>query len=87
MSQISPMPQMAQTGQPSWSTASFGDTADTSPAELAELGSHYSDCQGKRGSLFTLRCLAERANGFIASRFVTTLAVATLIIGGCALVR
>ncbi|MDB5893554.1 MAG: hypothetical protein JWQ88_1085 [Rhodoferax sp.] len=81
------MPRLAQSAQPSWSTASFGDTAHTSPAELAELGDHYSDCQGHRGNLFTLRCLAERANGFMASRFVTTLAVATLIIGGCALVR
>ena len=72
---------------PSWRTASFGDTADTSPAELAELGQHIDHCRGHRGNLFTLRCLAERANGFIASRFVTTLAVAALVIGGLALVR
>jgi hypothetical protein len=68
---------------PSWSTASFGDTANTSPVELAALGEHLRHCRGSRGNLFTLRCLAESMNGFVAQRFVTTLAVATLGIGLC----
>ena len=68
---------------PSWSTASFGDTANTSPGELAALGEHLRHCRGSRGNLFTLRCLAESMNGFVVQRFVTTLAVATLCIGLC----
>ncbi|APW40149.1 hypothetical protein RD110_25525 [Rhodoferax koreense] len=71
---------------PNWSTASFGRDADTSPMELAALGEHLHHCRGSRGSLFALRCLAERMNGFVVSRFVTTLAVATVVIGVCAAV-
>lgn len=71
---------------PSWSTASFGSDADTSPVELAALGEHLHHCRGSRDSLFTLRCLAESMNGFVMSRFVTTLAVATVVIGICAAV-
>ncbi len=70
-----------------WSTSSFGNTANTSPVELAALGEHLHHCKGSRGKLFALRCMAESANGFVAARFVTTLAVATLLIGAsCALV-
>jgi len=71
---------------PRWSTASFGDNADTTPVELAALGEHLHHCQGSRGNLFTLRCLAESANGFVAPRLFTTLAVAAVLIGICAVV-
>jgi hypothetical protein len=64
-----------------WSTASFGDAADTSPLELAALGSHLSLCQGTRGRLFALRCVADSTRGFVAARFVTTLAILALLIG------
>jgi hypothetical protein len=37
---------------PHWSTASFGDTADTSPMELSALGDHLDLCRGLRGRLF-----------------------------------
>jgi hypothetical protein len=80
------MIKMNGIASPSWSTASFGDAANTSPGELAALGEHLHNCRGSRGNLFTLRCIAESTNGFFASRFVTTLAVATLLIGACALV-
>ena len=58
---------------PSWSTASFGDTADTSPMELSVLGEHLDLCKGSQGRLFTLQCIAETMKGFVAARFVTTL--------------
>jgi hypothetical protein len=80
------MMKMDVIASPSWSTASFGEAANTSPLELAALGEHLHNCRGSRGNLFTLRCLAESTNGFFASRFVTTLAVATLFMGVCALV-
>jgi hypothetical protein len=71
---------------PFWSTASFGETADTSPMELTTLGKHLDTCKGAHGRWFTLRCVAEAANGFIAARFVTTLVVATFMIGVASLV-
>lgn len=66
---------------PIWRTASFGDSADTSPMELSALGEHLDRCRGSRGRLFTLHCLAEALNGFLASRFVTTLVVVTILFG------
>ena len=64
---------------PSWSTASFGHAADTSPQELSALGDHLHHCQGQRGRLFTLHCLVETTHGAIAARFVTTLAVIAVV--------
>ena len=72
---------------PHWSTASFGDTADTSPVELSALGEHLNLCQDARGRLFALKCGAEAMHGFVAPRLVTTLAVlAALMIGIATLV-
>ena len=75
-----------QVATPSWRTASFGDSADTSPMELHELGDHLDRCKGSRGRLFTLRCVAETLNAFVAPRFVSTLLVVTLLIGAGTLV-
>ena len=69
-----------------WSTASFGDTADTSPMELSALGEHLDLCKGSRGRLFALQCAAETLNGFVAARFVTTLVMVALLIGVASLV-
>ncbi len=66
---------------PLWSTASFGDTADTSPMELSVLGAHMTACKTLKGPLFAARCTAEAMHGFVAGRMVTTLVVATLLIG------
>ncbi|HET7525034.1 MAG TPA: hypothetical protein VFK10_03750 [Burkholderiaceae bacterium] len=67
--------------KPPWSTASFGDAAETSPLELSVLGDHLDSCKRSHGRWFALQCAAERMNGFVAARFVTTLTVATLLIG------
>ncbi|WP_338415051.1 hypothetical protein [uncultured Sphaerotilus sp.] len=68
---------------PHWSTASFGDTADTSPMELSAQGDHLDLCQGLRGRLFAARCRAEVVHGFIASHLVTTaLGVMALVVAG-----
>ena len=66
---------------PLWSTASFGDNADTSPMELSALGAHRVACKPLKGHLFAARCAAEAMHGFVASRLVTTLVVAALLIG------
>lgn len=69
-----------------WSTSSFGDTADTSPTELSALGEHLSQCRGSHGRLFALQCSAQKLDGFVAGRFVTTLVIAALLIGVALLV-
>jgi hypothetical protein len=70
-----------------WSTASFGETADTTPMELSALGEHLDACKRTRGRLHDrLFALAESADGFISTRFVTTLVVVAFIIGVTSLV-
>lgn len=64
-----------------WSTASFDDSADTLPIELSALGEHLNQCKGSHGWLFALQCAAQSIEGFVAARFVTTLAVVALSIG------
>jgi hypothetical protein len=64
---------------PSWSTASFGDFAGTSSPELLALGAHLDQCKAPHGRVFALHCFAETLMGFVASRFVTTLALVALL--------
>jgi hypothetical protein len=66
---------------PCWSTASFGDTADTSPLELSALGEHLDLCKALTGRLFPVQCVAEGMHAFVAARFVTTLVVIALVFG------
>ena len=64
-----------------WSTASFGNTAETSPMELSALGAHLELCQRAHGRLFFLQCAAQTMHGFVVGRFVTTVVVVALLIG------
>ncbi len=64
---------------PFWATAA--GSPDTSPLELSALGDHVGRCNGSRGRLFALGCVADAVVGFVAPRFVTTL-VAVLIVFG-----
>jgi hypothetical protein len=72
---------LTPTYTPSWSTSSFGDATSTSPMELAALSQHLSNCSGSHKRLSTLQYIGELAHGFVASRFVTTLTIAAVIIG------
>ena len=74
-------PVSASAHQNRWTTAAFSEPADTSPMELDALGQHYDHCQCNRGRWFSLRCMVEALHGSVAPRFVTTLVVATLLIG------
>ena len=65
---------------PRWSTSSFGDAAKPSPLETASLGEHVATCRA-HGKLFALQCGALALHGFAASRFVTILAIASVLIG------
>lgn len=69
-----------------WSTASFGDTADTSPVELSALGAHLELCQKSHGRLFFLQCAVQTMHGFVVGRFVTTVVLVALLIGVLSLV-
>jgi hypothetical protein len=71
---------------PSWSTASFGDTADTSPMELAGLREHLDLCRESYSGMFAWQCVAQTMRGFMDARFITTLVVVAVLIGiGCLL--
>ena len=71
---------------PNWSTSSYFDPAASAPMELAALGEHLSLCQGTHQRWSTLRHLAGMLHRFAASRLVTTLAIAALLIGATLLV-
>ncbi len=71
---------------PRWSTASFGDTADTSPMELSVLGDHMARCSHLPGTLFSWQCTAEAVHRAVASRFVTTLTLATVVLAVTSLI-
>lgn len=53
--------------------------------ELAALGEHLDHCRAAPGGLSVLQYCAERLHGFVAARFVTTLFIVTLLMGGCLL--
>lgn len=74
---------MQQSDNPAtWSTTSFGGSADTSPMELGVLGEHLSTCRGQNGPLLALRCAAQRLHVYVAARIVTSLVVAIALLVG-----
>jgi hypothetical protein len=64
-----------------WSTASNGQVADTTPADLETLGEHLGNCQSTHRHWLTLHCAAHKLRGFMATRFVTTVVLVTLFLG------
>jgi hypothetical protein len=58
-----------------WSTASFSDSIDTAPGDLCALDQHLQHCQVGNHRLRALRRGVEAVHGFVAPRFVSTLAV------------
>ena len=66
---------------PSWNTSSFGSAPGTSSLDVSALGHHLDNCHGLRDPWFALHCLADTMQGFVATRFLTTLAVVVLISG------
>lgn len=67
-----------------WNTASVGTAPDTSPGELTALGEHAAVCDSRRDRLFTVRCVFDALQAFLATRFVTTMLVVALLIGALA---
>lgn len=66
-----------------WRTATYGDDETLFTRDVQTLGEHLNACRKSPAHLFTLRCFAETMHGFVASRFITTLAilVLTLVVG------
>lgn len=69
----------------SWSTASLGDTDKILALDLNALGAHLRLCQGSHADLFSLQSIAKTMHGFVATRFVTTLLVVSLVVGAVSL--
>jgi len=53
---------------------------------MVALGDHLGQCNTARGHWFALHCAAQTMHGFIASRLVTSLFAAALLIGFASLV-
>lgn len=67
-----------------WSTTANADPSHTAPMALALLGDHVQQCRTPRGAWVLLRHAAVATHGFVASRFVTTLALAAVLLIGAA---
>ncbi len=67
---------------PCWSTAAFGGGGTGALLDRDALGEHLQRCQGGVGRGFALRCGAEKLNGFIAARFVSSVLMLALVVGG-----
>ncbi len=66
---------------PQWTTSSFGRSTDTTPMELVELGEHLQQCRAGSRRLGNLQGAAQAVHGFVAPRFVSTLAVVVVVLG------
>ncbi len=64
-----------------WCTAAHNDSAKSTHADLAALGDHLNACPQLNRHLLTLHGATDFMNGFVATRFVSTLLVFALVIG------
>lgn len=62
-----------------WATPSQAG-AITRDHSLESLRAHVARCAQSRGPWFSLRCGVEAVHGFLAPRFVTTLALASVVL-------
>ena len=65
----------------SWSTSAFARADESPSSQTSTLGEHLGLCRAARGRLFAWRCGVEAMHRFVAARFVTSLLVATVLIG------
>lgn len=66
---------------PRWETSSSQQTANTPPAELETRVKQLAECEWMPRRVFALRCAAEDFYGYTVGHFVTSVVVATLILG------
>ena len=70
---------------PSWSTSALSFNADALPNvanDASALCQHLDHCKVTNKRLFAMHCAAETMHGFVMGRFITTLAVVFVLIGG-----
>lgn len=75
-------PDPARGGVPRWSTSSYGHSVDTSPMELTALGEHLQQCCSRSPRLHAFQRGVQAVHGWVAPRFVSTLAVVVVVLGG-----
>lgn len=63
---------------PRWATSSYGESAETKPAELEALREHLTQCSATSARVAALHCGWLRLQAFMVSRLVTTLALVAL---------
>lgn len=69
------------TARHTWCTSAHSDDAKSTLSDLAALGEHMSTCPQLHRHLLKLHGATEAMNGFVATRFVSTLLVFAFIIG------
>ena len=73
---------------PLWSTTALSFTSEAVPTtfnisnDASALCKHLGHCKVPNKRLFAMHCAAETMHGFVMGRFVTTLAVVFVLIGG-----
>ncbi|MBA4264225.1 MAG: hypothetical protein C0453_04020 [Comamonadaceae bacterium] len=67
---------------PQWTTSSFGHPAEWLSSERSELSAHLAQCGAQRRPLHVLRSGADRLQGVLVSRVVTSAVVLGVLIGG-----
>lgn len=65
---------------PCWSTTANNQGADSFRLDASVLREHIKYCRKPYGRLHGMVCAATAMQGFVASRFVTTLVVVTALI-------
>jgi hypothetical protein len=64
-----------------WCTASNSDSTKSTRADLAALGEHLTTCPQWHRHWLRLQGATDVMNGFVATRFVSTLLVLAIAIG------
>lgn len=68
-----------------WATAAAGQRPAGARVAMYSLDEHVDACTRDGRPLVALLCMAERVNSFLAPRFVTTVTLATALVGAVAL--
>jgi hypothetical protein len=64
-----------------WSTSSFGNDIEICSLDSVALELHLGLCRCPQGPLFVMYYVAQSAREFFVARFVTTLLIATVLVG------
>ncbi|WP_296494718.1 hypothetical protein [Rhodoferax sp.] len=75
------MHKSTSTPRQDWCTASRSDASKSSGTDLLVLGEHLSACPQVHRHVMALHGVATAIDGFVATRFVTTLVVVALLFG------